>query len=77
MTMPAPGISVEAKSFNWLVNRLALVYVEILRNTPVLVQLFVWYFVVILGLPAISNAKPFLGVYLSNSGLATPWLQKR
>lgn len=64
-------------SSNWLVGRLALVYVEILRNTPVLVQLFVWYFVVILGLPAISNAKPFLGVYLSNSGLATPWLVQK
>jgi general L-amino acid transport system permease protein len=64
-------------SGNWLVNRLALVYVEILRNTPVLVQLFVWYFVVILGLPAIGQAKPILGVYLSNSGLATPWFVQK
>ncbi len=64
-------------STNWLVARLSLVYVEILRNTPVLVQLFVWYFVVILGLPPISKAQPILGVYLSNSGLATPWLVQK
>jgi general L-amino acid transport system permease protein len=64
-------------SSNWLVNRIALVYVEILRNTPVLVQLFVWYFVVILALPPISQAQPVLGVYLSNSGLAMPWLVQK
>src|SRR3972149_2225116 len=38
-------------SRNWLVNRLALVYVEIFRNTPLLVQLFFWYFAVLLQLP--------------------------
>ncbi|NJK45311.1 MAG: ABC transporter permease subunit [Pleurocapsa sp. SU_196_0] len=64
-------------SSNWLVNRIALVYVEILRNTPVLVQLFVWYFVVVLALPPISGVQPILGTYLSNSGLAMPWLVQR
>ncbi|NKB16003.1 MAG: ABC transporter permease subunit [Sphingomonadales bacterium] len=64
-------------SSNWLVNRIALVYVEILRNTPVLVQLFVWYFVVVLSLPPISGVQPILGTYLSNSGLAMPWLVQR
>jgi general L-amino acid transport system permease protein len=64
-------------SSNWLVNRIALVYVEILRNTPILVQLFVWYFVVVLALPPIREAQPLLGVYLSNSGLALPWMVQR
>jgi general L-amino acid transport system permease protein len=70
-------VGIARLSSNWLVNRIALVYVEILRNTPVLVQLFVWYFVVVLALPPIREAQPFLGVYLSNSGLAMPWMVQR
>ena len=31
-------------SDNWLIRKLALVYVEIFRNTPLLLQLFFWYF---------------------------------
>ncbi len=34
---------------NWLIRHLALVYVEILRNTPLLLQLFFWYFAVFVG----------------------------
>lgn len=43
-------------SGNWLLRTLSRIYVEILRNTPLLVQLFVWYFVAILGLPAVNDA---------------------
>ena len=64
-------------SSNWLVNRVALVYVEILRNTPLLVQLYVWYFVVILGLPAFKDVQSFFGIYLSNSGFAMPWMTQK
>jgi len=35
-----------ARLDNWLVRQLALVYVEIFRNTPLLLQLFFWYFAV-------------------------------
>ncbi len=52
-------------SSNWLVKTLARVYVEILRNTPLLVQLFVWYFVVVLSLPALNDA-----IELPRAGLA-------
>jgi general L-amino acid transport system permease protein len=65
-------------SSNWLVSRLALVYVEILRNTPLLVQLIVWYYILVLGgLPRKENAAPFLGAYLSTSGLAMPWMVQK
>ena len=62
-------------SRNWLVNRLALGYVELLRNTPLLVQLFFWYFAVILQLPNGSPEQPPLRLFgdaivLTNSGLA-------
>lgn len=61
-------------STNWLVNRLALVYVEIMRNTPLLVQLFFWYFVGMVQGPSIQNSLTLPGpVYVSNRGVALPW----
>ena len=38
-------------SSNWLISRLALVYVEALRNTPLLLQIFVWWDVLRLSAP--------------------------
>lgn len=38
-------------SRNWLIRNLSNIYVEILRNTPLLVQLVFWYFVFWLSLP--------------------------
>ena len=44
-------------SSNWLIRTLSRTYVEILRNTPLLVQIFVWFFIVMAtGLPAIEEA---------------------
>ncbi len=43
-------------SSNWLVRTIARVYVEILRNTPLLVQLFVFYYVVVFSLPTLNEA---------------------
>ena len=65
-------------SNNWLVSRLATVYVEIVRNTPLLVQIIFWHTVVLLQLPRISEAVN-LGevVYISNRALAIPWPQER
>jgi len=68
-------VGVARLSGNWLVNRLALAYVEFLRNTPLLIQLFFWYFVVFLQLPNGSPGHPPfqpLGSFLvlTNSGLA-------
>jgi general L-amino acid transport system permease protein len=44
-------VGVARLSPNWLVSRLALVYVEALRNVPLLLQLFFWYFAVLKNLP--------------------------
>ncbi len=61
-------------STNWLVAKLAQLYVEIFRNTPLLIQLFFWYFVGILKLPRARESVQLPGsVYLSNRGLALPW----
>jgi general L-amino acid transport system permease protein len=66
-------VGIARLSSNWLVSRIALVYVEILRNTPLLVQLIVWYYLVILRLPPFRNAVQVGTVFLSNQGLALPW----
>jgi len=51
-------------SSNWLVRSVSRGYVEILRNTPLLVQLIFWYFVVLLGLPADDIVIPNEGVFI-------------
>ena len=68
-------VGISSLSRNWLVNRLALAYVELFRNTPLLVQLFFWYFAVMLQLPNGSLQQPPLRPFgdflvLTNSGLA-------
>jgi general L-amino acid transport system permease protein len=66
-------------SNNWLVSRIASVYIEIIRNTPLLVQLFFLYFAVILKLPQLKKQDEITAItlpgptYLSNRGLAMPW----
>ena len=44
-------VGISRLSTNWLVARLATVYVEVIRNVPVLLQLFFWYFAVLKSLP--------------------------
>jgi His/Glu/Gln/Arg/opine family amino acid ABC transporter permease subunit len=43
-------------SSNWLVRTISRVVVELLRNTPLLVQLIGWYFIVMLSLPSFPEA---------------------
>ncbi|MBN4064752.1 ABC transporter permease subunit [Dehalococcoides mccartyi] len=62
-------------SDNWLVSRLATLYVETVRNTPLLVQIIIWYTVVFLQLPKISEPINVLDkAYLSNRALALPYV---
>lgn len=62
-------------SENWLVAKIALAYVEIIRNTPILIQLLLIYFSIILAFPDIKEAIQPLGlpIFLSNRGLNLPW----
>jgi general L-amino acid transport system permease protein len=65
-------VGIARLSANWLLSRLAAVYVEALRDIPLLLQLLFWY-VLMQGLPAARQAwKPVEGVYLSNRGLVLP-----
>ncbi len=67
-------VGVGRLSDNWLVRQLALVYVEILRNTPLLLQLFFWYFAVFLTLPKTENQISLLGfININNRGVTLPF----
>jgi general L-amino acid transport system permease protein len=61
-------------SANWLVARLATVYIEVIRNTPVLLQILFWYFAVLQALPQPRDSIAFLGdlFFLNNRGFYLP-----
>lgn len=61
---------------NLLVRRLAIFYIETIRNTPLLLQLFFWYFGIFIALPSPENPINLLGIiFLSNKGLEIASLQ--
>ena len=60
-------------SSNWLIRSIAGVYVEGLRNIPLLLQIFFWYFAVLGALPQPRQALSFAdSFFLSNRGLYLP-----
>lgn len=66
-------VGVARLSRNWLVARFASVYVEGLRNIPVLLQLFFWYSLITEALPGPRQAlHPLPGVFVSARGLKIP-----
>jgi general L-amino acid transport system permease protein len=67
-------IGVARLSTIWVVSTTARVYVEVLRNTPLLLQLLFWY-ALSQALPTTHAAlNPLPGVFLSNRGLFLPRL---
>ena len=69
------GVGVARLSRNWLLRTLATWYVEILRNTPLAVQIIFWFTAALATLPPSITAPIRLpgGIYLSNRGLAFPF----
>ncbi|MEM7119670.1 MAG: amino acid ABC transporter permease [Pseudomonadota bacterium] len=66
-------VGVMRLSHNWLIAKIASIYVEVLRNIPLLLQLFFWYSLIVSTLPRAKDALgPFLGFHLSNRGLNVP-----
>ena len=55
-------------SHNWLVNTLASVYVEVVRNIPLLLQLLLIYAIIINALPQARESGSLLGLVLLNTG---------
>lgn len=74
-TLVGTVVGIARLSSNWLIRKLALVYVETLRNLPLLVQLFFWYFAVMLtALPLVQSSIELPGsIFLNRRGLYIPW----
>ena len=57
---------------NWIVARLATVYIEFFRNVPLLVQLFFWFYI-ILALPTVREGYVIANrLYVNNAGISFP-----
>ncbi len=66
-------VGVARLSKNWLISRLAGVYIETFRNIPLLLQIFFWYFAVLRALPSPRQSLS-LGesIFLNIRGLYIP-----
>lgn len=66
-------IGVARVSQNWLWAKLAQVYVETLRNIPLLLQIFFWYFVVLRAAPHPRHALDVGSIiFVTNRGIYLP-----
>ncbi|MYJ02379.1 MAG: ABC transporter permease subunit [Chloroflexi bacterium] len=67
-------VGVSRLSSNWLVARMAMLYVEVFRNTPLLVQVVLVYAIFLVGAPLIQNSQEIGDfAFISNRGVAIPW----
>jgi general L-amino acid transport system permease protein len=67
-------IGIARLSSNWLLAKLASVYVEVMRNVPLLLQLFVWYGIFTELLPSVREAIEVGGwLFISQRGFRFAW----
>ena len=60
-------------SGNWLVAKVALVYIEFFRNVPLLIQLYFWFYIV-LALPQVREGYVIADrLYINNAGVSIPF----
>jgi len=71
-------VGIARLSGNWLISRLALLYVETIRNIPLLLQLFFWYTAVLRSLPDVDKSLKIGGfITLNNRGVFLPGPEPR
>lgn len=67
-------VGIARLSRNWLVNRVAAFYIGAIRNVPLIVTCFFFYFGLVLRLPITREAIRLPGpIFLSNRGVYTIW----
>jgi general L-amino acid transport system permease protein len=70
------SLGVARLSRNWLISKIAMVYIEIFRNVPLLLQIMFWYFGVLRNLPSPRQALSVGdAMFMSNRGIVLPWLE--
>ncbi len=67
-------VGVMRLSKNWVISSAATIYIEIIRNIPLLLQIFIWYALVLKPLPGVKAAFNFGDtVFISNRGIIAPY----
>jgi general L-amino acid transport system permease protein len=66
-------IGIARLSTNFIVSSLATIYIEVIRNIPLLLQLFFWYFAVLKAMPAVRESiqLPF-DSFINQRGIMVP-----
>ncbi|MGA0584661.1 MAG: amino acid ABC transporter permease [Castellaniella sp.] len=69
-------LGISRLSKNWLLARLSGLYIEVMRNIPLLLQLFFWYALITELMPGPRQAlQPLPDVFVSNRGFKIPWFK--
>jgi len=67
-------IALARLSSNWLLSRIALVFIEFHRNIPLLVLLFIWYFSAFNNLPNTEESIQWPGpIFINKRGFYLTW----
>ncbi|ALE53161.1 amino acid ABC transporter permease [Candidatus Thioglobus autotrophicus] len=66
-------IGVARLSSNYLIRKMATIYIEIFRNIPILLQILFWYSIALSAFPSPKNSISFFdSVFLNSRGLFLP-----
>ena len=66
-------IGVARLSNNWLISKIATVYIETFRNIPLLIQIIFWYSLIVGSLPAVRDSfSIFNSFFLNQRGINIP-----
>jgi general L-amino acid transport system permease protein len=65
-------VGIARLSPNWMVSKVAMVYVEVVRNVPLLLQLLFWYNAVLTPLPQPRDSLSLGSFFLNSRGLFMP-----
>jgi len=66
-------VGVARLSKNRVISGAATLYIELIRNVPLLLQIFMWYALVLKPLPGVKDAYSLFGsVFLSKKGIVMP-----
>ncbi len=64
-------VGIARLSSNWLVSKLSGIFIEVMQDIPVLLQLFFWYAIFYESLPSPRQAlSPIKGIFMCNRGIA-------
>ncbi len=66
-------VGIGSLSRNWLIRQICVAYVEVMRNIPLLLHLFFWYFGVLRAVPGPRESLNFLdSIFVNNRGIYFP-----